>query len=472
MRAKSGSWLLSLASKPFESLFIVLLLLLPSQLGKHFWPPYAFIGGLRVDYLSPTLYLSDIIVLLLFIEVFPLLLRRLKIRFIVPLILIFLYLGLVSFYSPWPQSSLLGVLRIVEVIFVGWLIGHFISTKRLFIPSAVALSSAMITTTALSVWQFFLQHSVGGLWYWVGERSFSVLTPGIANANLSGNLILRPYGTFPHPNVLGGYAVILTCYLLYFGVKTSNRLVRSIIIVAICSGILTTIITMSRTAILVLGLILCLWVFKRISKGLRHALFILMGVVLLIGLLYVSGVYTRFSTMRITDEAVVMRAALVKQAAQIFGENQLVGVGVSNFLPSLALQIDPMHTYRNLQPVHSLYLLILVEAGLIGALLFIIGTGVSLYKIYYSRTYRVEKTILFFSLLLLGLTDHYLYTLHQGQLLIAFVLGITLAPFGSHDFTDPEAKNRGILSQRSITKKPVPSSSLKIPRTRNARRKK
>src|SRR5690606_3203799 len=36
------------------------------QLGKHFWPPYSIIHGLRVDYLSPTLHVSDILIFALF----------------------------------------------------------------------------------------------------------------------------------------------------------------------------------------------------------------------------------------------------------------------------------------------------------------------------------------------------------------------------------------------------------------------
>jgi len=32
------------------------LLFLPGQLGKHWWPKWSLISGVRVDWLSPTLY--------------------------------------------------------------------------------------------------------------------------------------------------------------------------------------------------------------------------------------------------------------------------------------------------------------------------------------------------------------------------------------------------------------------------------
>ena len=44
------------------------LCLLPTQLGKHFWPGWSLISGIRVDYLAPTIYLVDIIVIMMIIS--------------------------------------------------------------------------------------------------------------------------------------------------------------------------------------------------------------------------------------------------------------------------------------------------------------------------------------------------------------------------------------------------------------------
>ena len=35
-------------------------LLVPTQLGRHWWPEWSLIWGGRIDYLSPTLYLGDV----------------------------------------------------------------------------------------------------------------------------------------------------------------------------------------------------------------------------------------------------------------------------------------------------------------------------------------------------------------------------------------------------------------------------
>ena len=45
----------------------LLIFLLPTQLALHFWPPTSFVFGVRVDYLAPSIYLTDILFLTLFI---------------------------------------------------------------------------------------------------------------------------------------------------------------------------------------------------------------------------------------------------------------------------------------------------------------------------------------------------------------------------------------------------------------------
>ena len=48
-------------------LLFLFVLLIPTQLGKHFWPEWSRVVGIRVDYLSPTLYFLDLVWLGLFL---------------------------------------------------------------------------------------------------------------------------------------------------------------------------------------------------------------------------------------------------------------------------------------------------------------------------------------------------------------------------------------------------------------------
>src|SRR5438552_2386080 len=44
--------------------FFLLILFLPTQLGLHFWPAWAMVLGRRIDYLAPTVYGTDILIIL------------------------------------------------------------------------------------------------------------------------------------------------------------------------------------------------------------------------------------------------------------------------------------------------------------------------------------------------------------------------------------------------------------------------
>src|SRR5579872_1357131 len=48
-------------------IFYLFIFLLPTQFGKHFWLDFSYVLGQRVDYLSPTLYTTDILVTALFL---------------------------------------------------------------------------------------------------------------------------------------------------------------------------------------------------------------------------------------------------------------------------------------------------------------------------------------------------------------------------------------------------------------------
>src|SRR3982751_4486804 len=57
-----------LSSARLETLlFSLLLILLPTQLGKHFWPFFSYIYSLKIDYLAVTVYFWDFLVYLLWI---------------------------------------------------------------------------------------------------------------------------------------------------------------------------------------------------------------------------------------------------------------------------------------------------------------------------------------------------------------------------------------------------------------------
>ena len=238
--------------------------------------------------------------------------------------------------------------------------------------------------------------------FWIlGERSFTISTPAIAKFDFYGREFLRPYGTFPHPNVLAGFLVISIVIL-------SGRLRMTLVKVAVILAIVGILLTVSRTAI-VAGLISSLVLVKN-----KIRILIIIGVVILLPVLF-----TRFSSLINYDNLTfIRREELSKAALILWFKSPLFGVGLNNFIPagSDLLLAGPS---RFLQPVHNILLLSLSETGIIGliGLLSLIG-----YPILRRKLLLIWATIFF-----LGLFDHYFLTLPQGYRLLFLVWGLSLS---------------------------------------------
>ncbi len=389
---------------PDNTLFFLIVLFLPTQFGRHFWPNFSIVSGLRIDYLSPTLYLTDVLIFLLFIF-WLLSLRELKIKLPVVIFSIFLLIGI--FLSRAPLAGLYGFLKLAELCFFGFYTAKNIKQMKLVV---IALSVGVFFESFLAVAQYLKHSSIGSVFYFFGERTFNSQTPGIANASLGGSLVLRPYGTFSHPNVLAGYLVVSMSIVLFFKL---SKLVKSVIFLI---GTVALFLTLGRTAIIVWIIICLLYLFWKSWKAIVPA------VILVIFVLYLSPLYLRFAGLGLADEAVISRVELSKSAVEMFVIHPVLGVGLNNFLPNLPSYLKASGNVFYIQPVHNVFLLILSETGSIG-LGFFLWFLVKTYKRILNKKNLLAFTALS-AVIVLGFFDHYFLTLQQGQLLFALVLGI------------------------------------------------
>src|SRR3989344_9035374 len=184
-------------SKIDKILIFLLILFLPTQLGKHFWPDFSFVNSIKIDYYSPTIYFWDLI---LVIAVFYfLVIKRVKInKKALAVGIIFIVSQTISLISATNIGA--GVVRL-EQLFIMCVFGILIaslSIKNYSKEIYWGLILGVLIESTLSVIQFMLGHSIG---FWIlGERTFSLSTLSIATFNYYGQIFLRPYGTFPHPN--------------------------------------------------------------------------------------------------------------------------------------------------------------------------------------------------------------------------------------------------------------------------------
>lgn len=377
-------------------LFLLLVLLLPVQLGRHFWPNWSYVIGLRVDYLSPTIFLTDILVFLIILTWLlgkPKLQINLK-SFFLPFS-IFIFLLVNALLAQNQGAALYKYFKILEFSLLSLYVAkNFLISQ--YPNILISLSLAVIYSSLLAIAQFIKQASLGGPFWFLGERTFNTATPGIARAVVNGRLLMRPYATFPHPNALAGFLLVSLILTTPFIFKKSKIVVIGYSMLAISALVLT----FSRAVWLVGLLIIFYIIFRqlRISNC---------------GLIIFSG------------EAFIQRAELNKVALQLIKQHPLSGVGLNNFIPQLPRFWSNPNPIYLLQPVHNIYLLIAVETGLVGLLIFLWFIYLTFKKLN-AKSYTLIAAL--GAILTLGFFDHYWLTLQQTQLLFAIVLGLLWVP--------------------------------------------
>ena len=385
-------------------LLFLFLLFIPTQLGRHFWPSWSLVQGIRVDYLAPTLYLVDIIWILLIISnvipkgishgsKFPRIVKNW--RFWITIVFI--------------AVNILGAMT-KEVAIIRWLrIGEWgiilliAERQKLKVKSYLKMIIPvwLVVEVGLGLGQVFGGGSVGGLFYWLGERSFTSNTPGVALLSVFGHEMVRAYGTFSHPNSLAGF--LLVTLLLWQKIKGKSLKINlfvwtlGLLGIAICGSRMIWILT-----------VLCLIKDKKwwlVLGGL--------------GIL-VSSWLGGWDVVGISK-----RIDLIEAALRMWWSYPLFGVGAGNFLVALPLFRKTAGVFW-LQPVHMVPLLWLAEFGIGGILLLIsnlIPKGIS-QSSKFLMTKKILTNKLFWVVVVTSLVDHYWWTLPQNWWLMAVVFGL------------------------------------------------
>lgn len=392
-----------------------LILLIPIQLGKHFWPSFAYVRGLRIDYLAPTLFLTDLIVIsLIAISAIRSQLpsnqhqhRRGRIL-VVALATLLILVNLVS--SPVPPVSLYSWLRVLELAL---LFCYLRSLPPRTIDAATKLLLApMLYSSLLALLQFAKQGTIGGLFYWLGERTFTLSTPGIAKAEIGGRIWLRPYATFPHPNALAGF-LLISLLLLPSPKRSRSRLKRLLVTATMLAAAAALLLTASLSAWLAGALLLTLRIWNDAGRRLTPTM-LLPGAALAVSLVVFPP-----------ESASLVYRLQQAQAALVLIQNQpLTGVGLGSSIPALQSLRLPLSAapLLSLQPIHNIFLLLAAEVGLVGLLAFFWFVGVALRRA--ARDPTRNLTLALLGIILTGSLDHYWLTLHQNRLLMTLVLAI------------------------------------------------
>ncbi len=283
---------------------------------------------------------------------------------------------------------------------------------------------SMSFQAALALIQVVTQGSLG--LHILGEPYLSEQVPHIARFVFGESNIIRGYGTFSHPNVLGGFLVVSLLGTLL--ISPPFKHIRSILLSVQFLGLLAS---FSRTAMLALMfalVIISIWYLKEIKK---NKVIPIALAILFFGELSFLAVSRGFNILQ--DAAVLERIEGYKLSLAFFQEYPL-GVGFSHFTLFMdQVSQTPLLPWEY-QPVHNIFLLALSEAGILGLIGMIIAAVFVVTRIHHNRknlltpNRNFKKRILFvifLAIILIGLFDHYQMTLDQGRWLFVLAFAIS-----------------------------------------------
>jgi len=385
----------------------------PTQLGRHFWPEWSYVWGIRVDYLSPVLYFLD----LLWLGWFGLRIwngKRIETRFTFNL---FLFLLFVMINVLMAQNRILSVykwFRVGQLVLT--LISFRLEREKIEKYLIKIIPIWVIFESLLGLVQVLIGASVNGWLYYMGERRFAYTTLGVAQISVMGQGMIRAYGTFSHPNSLAGF--LLVVLIFWFSKrKAVNRIFWWVVTWFSVMGIVVS----GSRMVWLMTLLVVLFITYRQSRNRKKVLGLgltMIGVFLVLAAI-ISVNYRSSDFLGGWDkESLNKRISLNMSAIRMIWEKPLFGVGLGNFLVKLP-EIQRNDSYFWLQPVHNIGLLAMSEVGLLGLIWVFLGlSGLRRGKI------NLNQKLIWTAILLTGMFDHYWLTLPQNTWLLLIMTAL------------------------------------------------
>lgn len=277
----------------------------------------------------------------------------------------------------------------------------------------------LIVPALLGIIQFSSQLAPANKYFGLAAHNPDDL--GVSVIETNSGRFLRAYGSFDHPNILGGVMALAALLTLYLGAKEKNRKLKTFYLVAWLIFLTGLFISFSRSAGLafVFGFLgVMLTQIKIIWR--QGKVFLLSGVILLLvfASAFSSLLLTRAGlTARLEAKSLTERSALVVQAKEVIKGQLLMGTGLGGYISAL-MRAHPSFSSWDYQPVHNYWLLVMAELGFFGFLAFIL-----LWLGALKKSLKAKLWPFWVFLLVISFFDHWLFSQPIVPLAIFFILG-------------------------------------------------
>lgn len=406
------------------------------------------INGAKWEYGTICFYAIDILLIFLFV-LFIIANRRLRIKenykkiltdkkkfyFFIFALLLIVFCFLSAFWSADKTLAFYSTVKIAEAIALFFLLLNIrFNWQKLFI----AFIAGAVIQSGLALWQFFQQATFASSW--LGMSFYDSQELGVSVVETPLRRWLRAYGSFQHPNILGGYLAICLIFTVGLYLKIQNRakqnyknfLSRILLLFAYCLQFAALLVSFSRSAWLVLvsslGIIFLMEIFKKRKNEILNLIKIFvisMGIIGVFFTIFQEPFLARVKVSgRLEIKSIEERTDYTEQAKNLIKDNWIAGTGAGNYTLANYYKLDKKYPAWYFQPVHNVYLLILAELGIIGFLLFF---AILISAIRFLNFKNINFAFFaFLSLLIIMFFDHWLWSLHFGVLFFWFILGMMI----------------------------------------------
>ncbi|MGL5830769.1 MAG: O-antigen ligase family protein [Candidatus Altimarinota bacterium] len=324
-------------------------------------------------------------------------------------------------FSPDRTLSLLLTLRLTEIFILYLLLSNrILNFEEIF----KYLLIGGVIQALLAVSQYIMQGSLG--LSWLGESQLGKEVLNTAKIEMGENTVIRPYGTFAHANLLGGYLFFLMGFVL---IKLKEKLWLYLPLLVLI--LLALILSFSRSAWLgVAAALVGLISLTSLKVNWKYFGVCLASLFVLLLIVDGRGVWLE-RVGSLGGESLSERVELYELAFRMLME-QWWGSGLGSFVLRIPNMITENWGSWLYQPVHNVFILIAVELGIAGLIsligLWIVNFADLLGKFKLKDKQKKWQAQLWFAwglgLVVISLFDHYLLTLMPGLTVLAIYLAV------------------------------------------------
>ncbi len=394
---------------------LVTLLLTPSNLGLHFVTEDAYINGMLVDYLIPTLYLQEILIAVFLIINIGVIKQQLK-KADSYLIWFLFSLFISSLLSAFLLASLTMALKIFLYALFGSVLFAVFQKKEAARIIVNALGISVFFLSLLGIAQWFSQSSIFNNYLVLGEQPYTASTSGVNTEYFFGVRKVPSYGTFLHPNIFGGYLSLALIVLI------ANLREKKILGLPIVLGITALFFTLSYFSWVsfLIGLVMLAALLSSKKVLLKTTLLVVITISLVALYLPLVASLADGHLDKLTQSpSFYRRADLMNSSYELVKDSPLYGSGLGTASAYIETYLPTPHDLRLSQPPHNIFVLLFQEAGIFTVVFFVL--------LFVKKTFAAEERnkialILLAQLLFLGSFDHYLITMPQTGILMWLII--------------------------------------------------